>query len=251
MLWYRCWLETRWRFLVGAALMLCSAVATVRIYPRVVELMPLVPTTAQGELGRQIREGAELARTYPGFVWSNAFRDNLSHLATLFAVLLGSAGLLSRSGGAPFTLSLPVSRRRLLGVRFAAGLVELLALAFFPALLIPLLSPTIGETYAVGAALAHASCLFVAASVFLSLACFLSCVFDDQWKPPLITLGIGLVLALVDPLLGAPSLSLYHVMSGETFFRSGHLPWAGLVASAAASAALYQGAVVKLTRRDF
>ena len=50
---------------------------------------------------------------------------------TLFAVLLGTGGLLSQAsgGGALFTLSLPVSRNRLLGVRAATGLAELLVLA--------------------------------------------------------------------------------------------------------------------------
>ena len=42
-------------------------------------------------------------------------------------MLLGTGGLLSQAigGGALFTLSLPVSRERLLGVRAATGLAEL------------------------------------------------------------------------------------------------------------------------------
>src|SRR2546421_2812842 len=107
MLWYKSWLETRWRFLIGLAILICSAASTVLTYPQVMKLLPLIPTNVGGPLGDRIREAAALARDYRGFVWSNWFRQNLAQMATLFAVLLGTAGLISNSSGAPFTMSLP------------------------------------------------------------------------------------------------------------------------------------------------
>ena len=252
MLWTKSWLDTRWRFAIGLALLLCSAAGTVFTYPQMAKLLPLVPTNVQGPLGQKIREAVELARTYPSFVWANWFRQNLAQMGSLFAVILGTAGLLSHSGGALFTLSLPVSRRRLLGVRAAAGLGELLVLAVLPSMLIPLLSPAIGERYGVGNALVHSACLFVAVSVFFSLAFFLSTIFNDVWRPLLIALAIAIVFSLIDQLLlHSPAQSLFGVMRGETWFRSGRLPWAGLLGSALASAALLYGAVVTFARRDF
>src|SRR6266545_8206723 len=144
MLWYKSWLETRWRFIIGVVLLMCSAAGTVLAYPKVLQLMPLLPNVeVSGELGRRIREAAELARDYRGYVWSQWFRQNLMQMWTLLAVLLGTGGLLSQtSGGAAlFTLSLPASRTQLTGVRAAAGLAELLVLALIPSLLISLLSP--------------------------------------------------------------------------------------------------------------
>src|SRR5207244_4001658 len=138
MLWHKSWLETRWRFLIGLALLLCSAAATVFTYPQVMKLMPMVPTNVSGPLGERIREAADLARSYRGYVWSQWFRQNGRQWATLFAILLGTAGLLSQSNGALFTLSLPVSRRRLLSIRAASGLWELLLLAFIRSLAISL-----------------------------------------------------------------------------------------------------------------
>src|SRR5205823_6278201 len=67
MLWHKSWLETRWRFLIGVALALCSAAATVLIYPRVLELVPLVPTGGTGQIGEQIREAARLTRDYRSY----------------------------------------------------------------------------------------------------------------------------------------------------------------------------------------
>ncbi len=186
MLWYKSWLETRSRFLIGLAVLMLTAAGAVIAYPRVVALLPLVPTvTVNGELGRRIKEGAELIRTYRGYVWSQWLRQGMTNMLSLFAVLLGTGGLLSQAsgGGALFTLSLPISRKELLGVRAATGLAELMALAFVPPLLVPILSPAVGASYGVGDALVHGLCLFVAAAVLFSMACLLSTVFSDVWRP--------------------------------------------------------------------
>lgn len=255
MLWHKSWLETRWRFLVGFALVLCSAAGTVFTYPQVLKLLPMVPQNLPGnlpgEIGRRVHEAVELSRTFQGFVWSNAFRQNLTHLIVLFAILLGTGSFLSQSGGALFTLSLPVSRRRLAGVRAAAGLAELFALAILPSLVIPLVAPAVGARYALGTALVHGLCLFLAGAVFFGIAFFLSTVFGDPWRPLLFALAVAFALALADALLQQPSWSLYGVMSGESFFRSGHMPWGGLAASAAIAAALAYGAATNFARRDF
>lgn len=252
MLWYKSWLDTRWRFLIGLALLLCSAAGTVFTYPQLAKLLPLVPANMPGTIGDEIRKSVEVMRSYDGFVWANWFRQNLAEMATIFAALLGTAGLLSQSGGALFTLSMPVSRRRLLGVRAAAGLAELFVLAVVPSLLIPLLSPAVGQHYGAGSALIHALCLFAAVSVFFSVAVLLSTVFNDVWRPLLIALTFAGVLAIVERLLlHSPAQGLFGVMRGETYFHGGRLPWAGLFASAAASAAILYGAAVNFARRDF
>lgn len=249
MLWYKSWLETRWRFLIGLALMLCSAAGGVMVWPQVQKLLPMVPSNLDGEIGRRVREAADLARSYRGYVWSNWFRQNLSHMVTLFAALLGTAGLLSNSGGALYTLSLPLSRRRLLGVRAATGLAELFVLAIAPSLLIPLLAPTVGASYGIGDALIHGLCAFVAASLFFALAFLLSTVFDDPWRPLLIALAVAFLFLVVDQISSA--FSVFRVMSGETWFRSGRLPWGGLLATASLSVLLCGSAVVNFARRDY
>jgi hypothetical protein len=255
MLWYKSWLETRWRFLIGMALLVCSAAGLVLTEPHVMKLMPLARSMAvSGALGREIRQSAELALEYRGYIWSQWFGQNARQTATLFAVLLGTGGMLSQpfGGAVLFTLSMPASRRRLLGVRAAAGLAEFLVLALVPSLLIPLLSPSIGETYRVDAALIHGACLFAGGAVFFSLAFLLSTVFFDLWRPLLITLLIAVVLALCPQIFrGLEPYSLFRVMSGEAYFRTGAVPWLGLLASAAVSASLLYAAAVNVERRDF
>jgi len=255
MLWYKSWMETRWRFLIGLVLLICSAAGTVLAYPEVVRLLPLAPKLdVGGEIGRRVTEAIELSRDYRSYVWSQWFRQNLPQMWALFAVLLGTGGLLSQAsgGGTLFTLSLPASRNRLLGVRAVTGLAELLVLAIIPPLLLPVLSPAVGQTYGIGDALVHSACLFIGGAVFFSLTFLLSTVFSDVWRPGLIVFSAAVALALIE--LAARDLSpysLFRVMSGEVYFRGGGLPWLGLLASAAMSVAMLCVAARNIARQDF
>jgi hypothetical protein len=255
MLWYKSWLDTRWRFVIGLVLLLLSACGSVLAYPKVMELVPLAPATdVSGEIGRRIREAIGLSSTYRGYVWSQWFSQNMLQLMALFAILLGTGGPLSQASGRGtlFTLSLPTTRDRLLGVRAATGLLELLALALLPSLLVPVLSPAIGQTYGAGDALIHAGCMFTVGAVFFSLALLLSTVFLDIWRPLLIVICIACVLAVAE--LFVPALAPYsilRVMTGEAYFRGSGLPWMGLLVSTAASAAFLYSATVNIARQDF
>jgi ABC-type transport system involved in multi-copper enzyme maturation permease subunit len=172
----------------------------------------------------------------------------------LFAVLLGTGGLLSQvsGGGALFTLSLPVSRAQLLGIRAATGLAELAVLAFVPSLFLAAFSPVIGQTYGITDALIHSACLFIAGAVFFSLAFLLSTVFSDVWRPLLIALCVAVVLATVEQFSRDLSrFGLFHVMSAEAYFRAGTLPWLGLSTSAAGSLLMLYTATRSIARQDF
>src|SRR5262245_1224948 len=212
MLWYKSWLETRWRFLIGLVLVIGSVASAVFSYPQVERILASTPPqTFDGVLGRQITEALALSRDYRGYMWSEWIAGNIPELLTLFAVILGSGGLLAQvdRGGGLFTLSLPVSRRRLLGVRAATGLRELAVLAVVPTLLVPLLSPSVGQTFAVTDALVHALCLAIVSSVLFALSFFLSTVFSDVWRPALIVLCLAILVALGEQVTGLSRYGLF------------------------------------------
>lgn len=255
MLWHKSWLETRWRFLIGLGLGVCSAAAVVLLYPKVIAVLPLEPARdSDGELARRLRASAVLIHDYRGYIWSQWFAKQLSHAWTLFAVLLGTGGLVAQTarGGGLFTLSLPVSRQRLLAIRTATALAELAALAVIPSLVLAALSPAVGERYPIGDALIHSGCVFVAGSVFFSLATLLSTVFADVWRPVLIALLAAVVLGLSEQVFHEVSrFSVFPVMSAERYFQGGGLPWLGLAAGAAVSLAMLYGAARSIARQDF
>ena len=95
MLWYKSWLETRWRFFIGLGLLLLSAGGIVFVYPQVMKLLPRASELdTSGELGQRIREGVELSRDYRGYIWSQWMRQNLAQMATFFTI-----GPVPRPGG--------------------------------------------------------------------------------------------------------------------------------------------------------
>jgi hypothetical protein len=252
MLWRKAWIETRWRFLIGLAVLVLSACGTVFDYPAVTRLLAATGPIDYGGglLGRIVTEAARLEHTFRGFQW---YHQNLSQMWTLFAILLGSGGLLAQtSGGTLFTLSLPASRAQVMGIRAATGLWELLVLAFVPSLIIPILSPAVGQTYGLGETLVHAFCMLVGGAAFFSIAFLLSTMLGDLWRPLLVTCGIAVVVALGEQALrGEMDYGIFHVMSGETYFLTGHLPWIGLSVSVAISAALLYGAANAVAAHDF
>ena len=131
MLWHKAWLETL-EIPDRLALLVCSACFLVLSYPFVQRLLSQLPNLdVAGAVGRQLRQRADLLATYRGYVWSQWFGQNMAQAWTLCAVIIGTGGLLHQaSRGALYTLSMPVSRHRLLGVRASLSLAELFALAF-------------------------------------------------------------------------------------------------------------------------
>jgi hypothetical protein len=90
--------------------------------------------------------------------------------------------------------------------------------------------------------------------VFISFTFLLTAIFNSQLK--VMVVGIAIALGLFFPFMGhsVEEFSwwhIYHVMSGETYFRSGQIPWLGLLASLAVSALMMFAAVRIYERRDF
>ena len=256
MLWHKAWLETRWRFIAGLVILTMAAGGNVYGYIAMQRLMPAIDSGAlttemQGPLAGVIREALEVQKDFRGFIWYQAFRQNLSQMGFFFAVLLGCGGLLSeaRKGSALFTLSLPVTRKELIGARAVTGLAQCFAIAVIPPLIIPLAAPIVGQSFSVVDALAHGLCLFFVAALFYSLASFLSTLFADIWRPLVLCFLVGCGAALLQVI--APELGIFRVMSGETYFRTGALPWVGFLTSAVLATALLYSAAETLERRDF
>ena len=257
MLWHKAWRETRGRFI--AALLILTAMAGSNVYDYLAaqKLLPRLnvateaPVAVATGLAGMIREAIEIQKDFRGFVWFQAFRQNLTQMGVFFAVLLGCGGLLHESskGSALFTLSLPVTRRQLLGARTGTGLAQLLAISIIPPLAISVLAPTVGQRFSIVDALAHGVCIFFVAAVFYSLAAFLSTLFADIWRPMLIAIGIACALAFASFVV--PQINIFSVMNGESYFRTGSLPWTGFVISAVIATALLYSAAETLERRDF
>ena len=260
MLWQKSWWETRWGLLIFMGVMLLFAVWRLpleqtdlaRWFSSLQEREPIWSEDSRGLL--------PLLNSYQGYVWYNWFKLLMLMMWPTFAVTMG-ATLVAAScpwmAGAPgasglFTFSLPVSRRRVLLTHAALVAVEMAFVALVPSLMFPIALRLIGADVSFGSTVVHAFLLTLGGMVFISSTFLLTAVFNSQLKA--MAIGIAIVFALlfpIRPLEEFPWWNVYHVMSGETYFRYGKIPWLGLLASLAVSALMMFAAVRIYERRDF
>jgi ABC-2 type transport system permease protein len=250
---YRSWLDTRWRFIGGLLILTCMAIGLVLIYPQAKGLLPIAAAVdLPSGLAEELRKVIELSSTFEGYQWVKWQNGNLVLFGSLFAVLLGAGGVFSAGGGAFYTLALPASRRRLLIIRAGIGLIELFGVMMLPSLAVMLAAPAIGETVDIATALVHGFCAFVAGSLLFSFTLLLATAFSDIWRPVLIGVAVAGANILAEMFFHDQlPFGVMHTMSGESYFRDGVMPWAGLAICAAGSAVLIYAAVINLERRDF
>jgi ABC-2 type transport system permease protein len=252
MLWYKAWRDTRWRFLIGLVILSATALGCVFAYPSVKGMLGVVIYGGPSDfVTQEAKWMAELAANLRGYIWAQLIRNNMYGLWSLFAVLLGAEGVISPRSGAAFTLSLPVSRRRLCAVRAATDLAELLLLAMVPMVLITIAAPAIDNGYALADALVHGISIFIGGAVFYCLALLLATVFEDRWRPILIAIAVVIVVGVCRMIPGLAPFTPARVMDGESYFRTGALSWAGLFTWAAVSAATLYAAIRSIEARDY
>ena len=259
MLWYKAWLDTRWRFFGGLLIVMIAACGVVLSHPRALAVMAAIDQApgavlGSGPVATRLAEALTMARVYRGYVFTQLYQQELPQIWCLFAMLLGAGGIVSQAarGGGVFTLSLPVSRQQIVAIRAGVALIELLVLAVLPAFLVPLLSPVVGQSYGLSEGLVHAALLFGGGAVFFCFTFLMSSIFSDPWRPPMMMAALFFVVATVRTLVpGFTRLTLAPVITGSTYFLDRSIPWTALLLSLLTSAVLLVVATRNVARRDF
>ena len=232
---YKAWLDTQLRFVFGLALAIIPACGLVWWFkPDTVITAPPM--------------------TYAEFIDWQFFAAQLAQLWCLMTVLLGFGGLNTQrqfGGGAIFTLSLPVSRRQILTSRAIVVLLELLAIALVPGLIIVVLSPLNGHSYSLGAALGHAGLLWTGGAVFYAAAFLLAHTFRQPLAPALVVGFFLVVTGLRSIYPGLTAYTLAPVVTGQIYFRDHVFPWTQLLVSVSLAALFFALADRVAARRDF
>jgi hypothetical protein len=260
MLWQKSWWETRW-----GLLLLMGTVLLFAFWRQPWEQADLSQWTSSlqeraPKWSEDSRRLLPLLDSYYGYVWSYWFKVLLLLLWPVYAVTLAAtlvaascpwvAGGLGAAG--IFTYSLPVTRRRVLLTHAVFVVVEMVLVALAPSLIFSIASRFTAGEIPFGVAIVHAMLLSIGGLVFISLTFLLTAVFNSQLK--VMAIGIAIAFALFFPIRTVeefPWWNIYHVMSGETYFRYGRIPWPGLLASLGASALMMIAAVRVYERRDF
>jgi hypothetical protein len=250
-LWYKAWTDTRWFFRLGLVYLTANALALYVGYPD--DYTQRFPNGALAVSAEQVRALLHDGRT---FIWLSWFGTSLVLGLSLLSLALASTGIVrgSEGGAAPgvlYLLSMPVSRRRLAGVRVATGFLELAAAAVLSSTLVCLLAPTQGQSFPIREGLTHALLALSGVSALYGLFVLLSAVLGEMLK----AVAGGAVLLLYGMFTfltnGVRERSVFRLMTGDTYFLRGDIPWLGVLACLASAAMLVYASLRIVERRDF
>ena len=259
MLWQKSWWETRWGLLAFTMVLLFLAGW------RGLELGQAGLTQWLTSLQRQTPGGVPttllpLLGSFNGYVWSYWFKLMLLNTWPLLAIAMGTTYVTAscpwmggKGEAGLFTFSLPVSRRRVLLTHAALVVVDVVLIALVPSLLFPTISHLIwGGEVDFGSTVVHALLLSLGGMVFPALAYLLTSIFNSQWLVMIVgfvvSFGLSFRIRIVE---GFPRWNVFHLMSGETYFLYGRIPWLELLVWLAIAAAVLLLAVLIHERRDF
>ncbi|MGH9769198.1 MAG: ABC-2 transporter permease [Blastocatellia bacterium] len=272
MLWQKSWRETRWTFLM-VLLVVSLLIAGQDLWrqPDLIGSASCLPWRPAAQFAQQDdprwgerKQYLALLRSGSGCVWW--YWSSLQFIWPWYAIamtatLINFLGPLTGAQGAAarFTFSLPVSRRKALLTDAAVVAIEMILVALVASLIYPIAIRLTGRWFPFKGMVIYALLLALGGMIFIAFAFLLMVIFNNKWI--VMAIGIPAAFAIIpitgflriwfNPLDELPWWHIYHVMSGETYFRYGRIPWLALLASLAVSAALMFAAVRIYERRDF
>jgi len=235
-LWHKAWLETRSRFLTSLS------VLTVFCALFVHHAQSFLHPERKTDFYRLLF----ISQEYIVFLW------------ILSVVLLGMGGLVREhaTGTSSLTLSLPVTRARLLAVRIAVGVLQAIALGVVPWLTIFVVSYAGGMPVLFSQIAFYAVLLVAGGLAYFALAVLVSSLVEGEYTAPAVAFGVVFLATMVfDAWLRR--LNLWRLVTGNfsidrsTFLLSGPAPWLAILASLCVAALMLLTSVRIIQRRDF
>jgi hypothetical protein len=179
---------------------------------------------------------------------------------SMIAVLLAGSGIKPQAGpgtakglaGSPyFTLSMPVSRFRLVATRAGVGILETAAILLIAPSAVWIILPPLRASVTGSDLLLLWVTLFACGSVIHALGVLLSAFLDDPWRGFASMFGVLLLQRLLSPPSLPPFVNIFRAMGSASPLITHALPWASIGISLAASAALFLVATKVLEAREY
>ena len=235
MLWYKYWLETR--FL--ALFMIAYA-----IFPVALSLLnPRAANAPQGSLA-----AIENAVAFFGVYYS------------MIPVLLAGSGIRAQAspgatkglyGSTYFTLSLPVSRLRLIASRAGIGMLETAGIFIIAPCAVWIVFPPLRAHITASDLMMFWVALFICGIALHFLGVLLSTVLEDPWRGFASMFGVVLLQWLLSTLPLPPAVNIFRAMGAASPLFTHTLPWATMGISLVASAVLFLVAARVVQMREY
>lgn len=173
---------------------------------------------------------------YSAYIWGGLFHYALQGLCVLAAFIITLGGLRREKsiGSALFSLGLPVTRLRLFFIRAAVACAEAVGLGLASALLIPIVSPFVGESYPFGQALAFGALMTAAGLVIVAIGLLLSEIFEGEFTAAAVGLCALTSIFLSYKAQTLRGWNVFDIMSATSYvdrttrLLNGSAPWLGL-----------------------
>jgi hypothetical protein len=235
MLWFKAWLETRWRFglIVGMILLAWLAPLWLRSFH-----LRLPPGVAASRIWLGVHLGSLIIYVYSAiFLAGSGINSQTTYGAT--------SGF---HGSMLFTLSLPVSRRRLLFVRAGLGAIQTSVLVAIMVGYTLLQRP---ESTSALQALVFLTRSIVCTMAIYASSVLLACLLDEMWQIMAGFMCWIAVLALGFKFNAVSRISPLRGMSLISYPIAAPMPWTPLAASLVFAGVLLCASVLVLQRKEF
>lgn len=236
MLWYKAWLETRSRFLT------CLATLTIFCAVFVHHAQGLLRPEWTTDYNRLLF----VTQQFVVIMW------------ILAVVLLGMGGIVREKaiGTSSLTLSLPVSRARLLGIRAGMGVLEAITLSVVPWVAIFLVSSLGKMPILITQVVFHVLLLIGGGLVYFAMAVLVSSLVEGEYTAPAVAFGLVLLAVMLFDAWLRP-YNVWRLVTGDyyvdrkTYLLSGHFPWLGTLACFSVAGLMLLASVRVIQRREF
>ncbi|HCJ09908.1 MAG TPA: hypothetical protein DHW14_01925 [Clostridiales bacterium] len=246
--------ENRWKHVVGAAVLVATAVAVALLFDFVREMLQgLLLGGGEGVLPPALEQIIEAQlRSYFVYAWSNWYGKNLYQVAAVLAIVLGMGLVAAESGNKTlsFLLTRPVSRRRVLAVKLGVGAAALAVIIAVSSLTLVIASHLGGHELPAGRFMLGTMGAWAGSTVIFTVAALMSVLFSDQVKAGMAAAVVAVVMSVPSWVPSLRWLSVYRHMQGLSVMMRGEPDWVAFAALLAAGAGLALAAVHLFERRD-
>jgi ABC-2 type transport system permease protein len=247
-LWYKAWLETRSRFLVSLVTLttFSSIFFHHALYISCSNTLPCPEKITRSERMSEFHRLLFINQQYVVIIW------------ILAVVLLGMGGLVREKalGTSSLTLTLPVSRARLMRVRVATGVFQAIALGVVPWLAVLIISSRARMPISVAQVELYILLLVGGGLFYFAMAVLVSSLVSGEYTAPALAFGVVLLGAMLfDNWLRR--FNVWRLVTGDfsidrnTFLLSKHAPWPGILGSLCAAALMLLASVMAVRRKEF
>jgi len=241
---WKAWQESRSRFF--SALALLGAIVVYAVI------------TGPGDVARQRYFYPGRPYFYSTYIWGGLFHYSLQVLWIWAAFLIALGGLRREktTGAASFSLGLPVTRISLFLSRAMLACTEAIALGVVSALLIPIVSFFVGESYPFAQALGFGALMGVGGLVIVSVGLLLSEMFEGEFTAAAVGLCALTTIVLSYKAETLSGWNVFDVMSATSYvdqttrLLNGSAPWLGLAVCLLVSSALLVAAGLMIRALD-